>query len=913
MESENTPLQAALLFHQAGNYKSAEPLYREILKHEPNHVDANCLLGTLFMQIGRFRESEQFLRHAVILQPEHHIARNNLGHTLHGLGNIEAAISEYEKAVGIYPQFSEALNNLGCAKYETGLLAESAEIFQRILQFNPRYAAAHFNLGLVQHEQNDTAAAIGSFKNAIRLDKKYFDAWTHLGHVYFQLMAYKKACFAYEQANLIRPLDSKLAGRLGTAYWRNGAKIDAVRMFERAVTLDQNSAEAWVNLSQALTQSGRFQDAVEAGKKTIALHPDNTEGYISFVVALYNNGEYQRARDIIENTLQRWPHNIQALKLLATIQHRSNDPRALESYDALIGVHADDAVLHWNRALLCLSRGDIANGWDEYEWGLKTKGRPGPKMPSPHWNGEPLEGKVIVAVREQGMGDELMFSSCIPDLVEVARKVIFVCDPRFVELFRRSFAGCEVIGIERGASLLEITKEYHPDYYVRVGSLPRYFRRTLDSFPNREAYVIPEISQLNNWKGWLASLGSGLKVGICWRSGLSNPLRDTGSTTVEEWSQVFAVKNITWVNLQYGDCEAELRRAESLYGIKIHRPPDLDQFNELDKLTALAAALDMVVTAGTSVHVVSGAVGTATLMLGRAPIMSLGTPTEPWFKRVEQIPEHEKAITLRFAARCLEQIVSLCGDKRAVNEVFTRIVRDTLDVSVERPVIFVSNDGQDIESIVWREYGEFCSAEEECFARYIPLGGAVLEVGASVGIQTVKLAKYAGRQGHIRAVEANPRLWAVLRENIVANRILNVEILNHTVGYETYAIPIPRYGWNSNERVDDNITVDVAALNNMANRRIDFVRVAGVDRHMSVLRSATRLLQVDRTVFYLIDAPIDEVELYTYLSEMGYRWQRHIVPWVSASNSTVSSYDYYKNRMEYNLICIPQERVRESR
>lgn len=909
MENENAHFQSALQFHQDGNLACAEPLYREILKREPNHVDANCLLGTLFMQIGRLKESAQFLRQAVELQPEHSIARNNLGHTLHGMGEIEAAILEYEKAVEIDPNFTEALNNLACAKRETGFLDESAEILKRIIIFNPRHAPAHFNLGLVQLDRNETSTAIGFFKNAIRLNKNYFEAWVNLGHGYFQLEVYNKACFAYEQAESIRPLDSRLSSKLGAAYWRRGSKNDAVRMFEQAVALEPEYAEAWINLSQALTQSGRFKSAVDAGRRAIALQTDCADGYISLAVALYNNGDYEQARDLILSTLKRWPNNNHAAKILATIHHRSNNPRALELYDTLLSIHPTDAVLHWNRALLYLSQGDIANGWDEYEWGMKTKGRPGPNMPEPYWNGEPLDGKAIVVVREQGMGDELMFASCIPDLVNVAEKVIIVCDPRFVVLFRRSFVGCRVIGIERGASVAEITNKYKPDYYVRFGSLPRYFRRTLESFPNRESYVVPDLYRLNHWKGWLSSLGPGLKIGICWRSGLSNPLRDTGSTALENWCHIFGVHNIIWVNLQYGDCEEELRAAESLFGVKIHRPPDIDQFNELDEVTALVAALDMVVTAGTSVHVVSGAVGTATLMLGRAPVMSLGTPTEPWFKRVEQIPEYDKAVTLRFAARCIEKIVSTCRDKCAVNTVFTRVVRDILDVSVIRPVVFVSQNENDLESMIWRSYGEFCPAEEECFARFIPIGGVAFEVGASLGVQTLKMAKYVGQSGSVRAVEANPQRWAILCENMFANRILNVEIFCFAIGSEDDSIPIPRYGWEYKNQMISTAMVNVVALHSMANKRIDFVRIAGLGRHMSVLRSALRLLQVDRSIFYLVDAPIDDAELYAYLSEMGYRWQRHVVPWVRTHNALVKFKNDYTSKIEYNLICVPNERA----
>jgi FkbM family methyltransferase len=186
------------------------------------------------------------------------------------------------------------------------------------------------------------------------------------------------------------------------------------------------------------------------------------------------------------------------------------------------------------------------------------------------------------------------------------------------------------------------------------------------------------------------------------------------------------------------------------------------------------------------------------------------------------------------------------------------------------------------------------------------------EVGASVGMQTLKLAKYVGPRGSVRAVEADPQRWAVLRENFVANRIINVELFCHAIGSEDHAIPVPKYGWEAKDSVARDSKVAVVALHSMANTRIDFLRVAGLGRHMSVLRSAHRLLQIDLTIIYLIDAPIDDAELYNYLSEAGYRWQRHVVPWVKSHNAPENLPNIFANGMEYNLICVPHERAGEN-
>jgi hypothetical protein len=50
-----------------------------------------------------------------------------------------------------------------------------------------------------------------------------------------------------------------------------------------------------------------------------------------------------------------------------------------------------------------------------------------------------VAGRWLLAYGEQGVGDEIMFASCLPELIASAGKVVIVCDPRLKTLFARSF------------------------------------------------------------------------------------------------------------------------------------------------------------------------------------------------------------------------------------------------------------------------------------------------------------------------------------------------------------------------------------------------------------------------------------------------------------------------------------------
>lgn len=943
MDNFQSLLVTGLRQHQAGDFHSARTCYEAVLAEEPDNVDVNFLLGTLLVQTKDYSRAEALLKNTLRLKPDAVPALVNLGMVHQNQHDTGQALQYYRSAYQIDPNNLDVLNNMATLLIERGDEKEGRVLLSHARSVAPLHIPTLFNTALLAKRNGEAHEAIRLFLLILDHDPNALSACKHLVHLYQDQGDHKRAeeililtmanvssdaeLFYlrgevrdalgrtheaekdYQRALTLRDNYPEVLFRQAMLRHKDGLTEEAIVLLKRATHIRPDFAEAFGNICFMLTEIGRFDEAKLAGEAAVKSNPSYVDGYTNLGVAQYNLANFSSALENFEYALKLDTNNIPAQRALVALYHRASDPRGQELNSTLLEKFPDDAELHWNRALFLLKNGILPEGWDEYEWGLKIEERPGPTLPYPYWQGESLEGKHIIVVREQGIGDELMFMSCIPDLAEVAAQVTVGCDPRFVSLFKRSFPYCDVVTMGRVNGTYKLPEGLIFDYYVRVGSLPRFFRRDISMFPNRDAYLVPSADKISYWRNWLTGLGTGLKVGICWRSGLRTPLRDDGFTELSQWKQPFRVPGIVWVNIQYGECEEELRLAELKFGIHIHRPPNIDQFNQLDDVSALIAALDIVVTAGTSVHVIAGAVGTATLLLGRAPIMSLGTSTEPWFKRVEQIPEYEKSVTLQFAARCLEKIDLSCGDKTAVNAEFTGIVRDILNVSVTRPIVFLTDDENDLDATVWRNYGEFCSTEERCFARYVPAGGVVFEVGASIGLQTLKLAKYVGPQGSIRAFESDPRRWEVLRENIVANRITNIEPFCHAIGSEINTIPMPRYGWEKVESTAETSKVAVVALHHLANKNIDFVRIAGLDRHMSVLQSALRLLQVDRSVFYLIDVPVDNAELYSYLSTMNYRWQRHVVPWVQKINTSVQSNNNYESRVEYNLICVPYERI----
>jgi len=152
-------------------------------------------------------------------------------------------------------------------------------------------------------------------------------------------------------------------------------------------------------------------------------------------------------------------------------------------------------------------RGDFGEGWDEYEWRLRSTERKGPRFPEQPWEGENLAGKHIYVQAEQGFGDSIQFARYLPLLAARAGRVTLRVHQQLVTLLRESLSGITVLG-DRG--------DIGPyDCDAALLSLPRLLKTRLETIPATVPYLRPPADAAERWKRRLAHL-KGMKIGVVW-------------------------------------------------------------------------------------------------------------------------------------------------------------------------------------------------------------------------------------------------------------------------------------------------------------------------------------------------------------------------------------------------------------
>jgi ADP-heptose:LPS heptosyltransferase len=206
-----------------------------------------------------------------------------------------------------------------------------------------------------------------------------------------------------------------------------------------------------------------------------------------------------------------------------------------------------------------------------------------------------------------------------------------------------------------------LVEEHGVHLQVASGGVPRFLRRSESDFPHRRGFLSASEERIAQWRDRLAGLGRQPKVGISWIGGGDPTERRRRSLPLLQWRQLLQRRDVQFVNLQYGDCEEQLRQAEQQLGVRIHSFADVDPLKELDNFAALVRSLDLVISVTNATVHLAGSLGVAVLALipGVAPWRWLEQRGDsPWYGSVQLVrrgTEESEAHLLHRVSRQLDE------------------------------------------------------------------------------------------------------------------------------------------------------------------------------------------------------------------------------------------------------------------
>ena len=471
-----------------------------------------------------------------------------------------------------------------------------------VIAMQPGNADAHFRLGSLLGRQNRADEALLHLSRAVEKNPQWLEAQVALGNVHLLKGRLDAAQDCYAAALRLAPSNPTIFFNLGMLAQSRLDYKTALANFEQAYALAPRMDGLLKNLTWAQVELGQFEVAEQRLQELATLRPDDPEVLFSLGYTLQNAhrpehaiGYFERARTLGSKDADFLFNFGIVLRDLGRINE------AMRCFDDALAAKPNFEPALWHRSLASLLQQDFVRGWAHYDLRLISKDRPQQPQSHPQWRGQKAGGARLLIYGEHGLGDEIMFASCLPEMIAASGRCTVECSPKLQALFQRSFPHAEIRSSAPAAHGDAI------DTQVAMGSLPQYLRKTAADFPRHQGYLCADPARVAAWRQRLSALGAGPTIGISWRGGSYKSRSPVRSLPLDAWGPILQLSGAHFVDLQYTDCSDEVNEAAKRFGINIHRWPELRE--DFEETAAAVCAVDLVISVCTTLIHVSGALG----------------------------------------------------------------------------------------------------------------------------------------------------------------------------------------------------------------------------------------------------------------------------------------------------------------
>ena len=543
---------------------------------QPPKSQLNSLLS--YYQNKQYVNAENLALSITKKYPMHNYAWKILAAVLEQTQRVPEALIANQNALKIEPNDPEVQLCLGNNFGQLGRLKDAELSYKQAIEIRPDYLQAYYNLATILTKMHRFDEAIPYFKRVIALKPDFAQGFNSFGLALIDLGQLDDALVNLKKAIEIKPNYSQAFFNLSIAHRGLGKKKEALENLKQAITLNPKYVRAYNVLGVTLVELGQHEEALENFQKAILLDPDYVEAY---------------------NNLGN------ALKELCRFEEAS------ENYKKAIDLKPDYAEGLNNFGRLLMLKNNFKKGFELMEWRLKLEELNFTPLETskPRWNGN--RDKKIFLLKEQGIGDYIMFSSMIPELELNAEKLIVECDHRLLPIFQRSFSK----NIKFITDRMELSDNEF-ECQIPIGSLPLHFRKELNDFKkSSRGWIKADPERVQKTRQNIIQNKPKKIIGVSWKT--SSLLTHSHLRNIELAKLLEPLKNLglIFVNLQYGDVSKEIINLQLEHGIEVSEIPGLDLFSDIDGLATLISACDYIISIDNLNPHFAGALGVKTMLL----------------------------------------------------------------------------------------------------------------------------------------------------------------------------------------------------------------------------------------------------------------------------------------------------------
>ena len=560
-------LQLAFQHLNSGNLVAAGQLFNSVLQDEPQNFAALNGRGFVALQRNLLPQAQADLQASLSINPKQPFAYKMVGIVLGAMGQFESSMQAFAAALALDARDPEVYFNRANFRFQAGHVEEALADLDAAVKLKASYLEARSNRANLLIQLGDFARAEKDLDYLVNKVTNNPDLWV----------------------------------ALGLARYKVGKAREALQCNDRALRLVPNHPDALLNSSSVTHDQEHYAEALAWADKAVAATPQRAEAHYAQAQALLGLSRFESAELAYSRAIQLNENYAEAFMGRGLVRARLHQlALAVVDYDRAIALKPDYDEAAFNRGHAHLEHRDFVLGWQGYEHRFKMPSIGTKYLPDiPVWDGEAINGLLLVN-GEQGLGDQVLFGSVLPDLIQSHPDICVRVEPRLVSLFQSALPSSKVISLKD-----PVPKDVAAQ--IALGSLPQFFRKTETDFLKAKRPILSaDNGRAKSYREVLAPNGERV-VGVNWRS-FRNKYADDKSIHLKDLLPIFQLPGCVFVNLQYGDTAKELAEAKAL-GIQFSNAVAIDLTHDLEGVAALIDACDVVVSVSNSTAHIAGALG----------------------------------------------------------------------------------------------------------------------------------------------------------------------------------------------------------------------------------------------------------------------------------------------------------------
>lgn len=644
-----------------GHFDEAAAVLTCCSENDTSNPDLLNGLGNIKRMQGAFLVARELYQQALTTNPACIPARINLASLLSSEAQWDAAIDLLQNGLSLHPTSIDLERELAGLLIQQQRWDEASNHYRRVLEATPRDPVLRYLYGVSQYNQGLHTEAETQLQKALAEKPDFPEALHVQSLIYLDRGELEDAEDSLHLALHHAPDFGEAELALARLKKRQGNLQEAIKHYRHAIFLSGEAAKSLAELGELLYEAGEFIEAIQTVNRALQLDPNAAKAHNTLGLLMLAQGQPEAAENAFKQaTLLDATFKDAQINVCLAKQNAGNLVGAIQCCETLLDSFPEHPQLLWQLVHNHLLDGNFAQAWDDYELRAHHEDFLKREFSFPVWHNESLTGKSLLIYAEQGLGDEIMFASCLPDILPLARQCVIECDPRLTKLFSRSFPVAQVTGWKQAERKDDLFSNEHIDFQTAIGSLPRFFRRSWADFPEHSGYLKADPERIAVWRERLTTLGGGLKVGISWRGGMPKSRRDIRSISLTQWEPILKQAGCHFISLQYTPCLDELALTREALGVDIHHWQEA--IDDYDETAALVSALDLVITVCTSIAHLTGALGRpAWVMVPAIPEWRYLAQGEkmPWYPSVTLIRQKQVGIWRPVIAQVTARLTNL--------------------------------------------------------------------------------------------------------------------------------------------------------------------------------------------------------------------------------------------------------------